>query len=81
MDAICSVRRNMGIGQGAFASQLLEVVESWTAILDAGGVVDAIHFDFAMAFDTVPRERLLLKCFAHGIQRSTLTWIRLFSDR
>ena len=27
----------------------------------------AIYFDFVKAFDTVPRERLLLKCFAHGI--------------
>ena len=59
-------------------TQLLEVNESWTRILDAGGVVDAIYFDFAKAFDTVPRERLLLKCYAHGIQGSTLTWIRSF---
>ena len=59
-------------------TQLLEVIESWTRILDAGGVVDAIYFDFAKAFDTVPRERLLLKCYAHGIQGSTLTWIRSF---
>ena len=40
--------------------------------------MDAIYFDFAKAFDTVPRERLLLKCYAHGIQGSTLTWIRSF---
>ena len=59
-------------------TQLLEVIESWTRILDAGGVVDAIYFDFAKAFDTVPRERLLLKCYAHGIQGSTLIWIRSF---
>ena len=59
-------------------TQLLEVIESWTRILDAGGVVDAIYFDFAKAFDTVPRERLLLKCYAHGIQGCTLAWIRSF---
>ena len=59
-------------------TQPLEVVESWTRILDAGGVVDAIYLDFAKAFDTVPRESLLLKCYAHGIQGSTLTWIRSF---
>ena len=28
-------------------TKLLEVIESWTRILDAGGIVDAIHFDFA----------------------------------
>ena len=59
-------------------TQLLEVIESWTRILDAGGVVDAIYVDLVKAFDTVPRERLLLKCYAHGIQGSTLTWIRSF---
>ena len=58
--------------------QLLEVIESWTRILDAGGEVDAIYFDFAKTFDTVPREGFLLKCFAHGIQGSALTWIRSF---
>ena len=40
--------------------------------------MDAIYFDFAKAFDTVPRDRLLLKCYAHGIQGSTLTWIPSF---
>ena len=47
-------------------------------MLDARGVVDAIYVDFAKAFDTVPRERLFLNCYAHGIQGSTLTWIRSF---
>ena len=70
----------MGLGQDvrSYVTQLLEVIASRTRILDAGGVVDAIYFDFAKAFDTVPRERLLLKCYAHGIQGSTLTWIRSF---
>ena len=40
--------------------------------------MDAIYFDFAKAFDTVPREGFLLKYFARGIQGSTLTWIRSF---
>ena len=58
--------------------QLLEVIESWTMILNGGVLVDAIYFDFGKASDTVPSERLLLKCFAHGIQGSTLTRIRSF---
>ena len=61
-------------------TQLLDVIESWTRILDAGGVVDAIYFDLAKAVDTVPRERMLLKCYAHGIQGSTLT-DTLISDK
>ena len=40
--------------------------------------MDAIYFDFAKAYDTVPTERLLLLCFVHGIQGGTLTWIRSF---
>ena len=51
-------------------TQLLEVIESWTRILDA--------IYFAKAFDTVPRESLLLECFAHGIQGRTLAWICSF---
>ena len=35
---------------------MLEVIELWTRILDAGGVVDAIYFDFAKAFDTTEGE-------------------------
>ena len=57
-------------------TQLLEVIESWTRILVTGGKVDAIYF--AKAFDTVPRESLLLECFAHGIQGCTLAWICSF---
>ena len=38
--------------------------------------MDAIYFGFAKDCDAVPRERLLLKCSAHGIQGSALTWIR-----
>ena len=43
--------------------------------------MDAIYFDFAKAFDTAPRERLLLVYFFHGIQGRTLAWIRSFLTR
>ena len=59
-------------------TQLLEVMETWTEILDEGGTVDAIYFDFAKAFDTVPRERLLGKCEAYGMNGDMLKWIRSF---
>ena len=54
-----------GVRPGRYC--ILEVIESRTMILNGGVLVDAIYFDFAKAFDTVPSERLLLKCFAHGI--------------
>ena len=38
---------------------LLEVLDSWTQILDAGGSVDVIYIDFRNASDTVPHRRLL----------------------
>ena len=44
-------------------TQFLEVIELWTRIVDVGGVVGAIYFDFAMAFDTV-RGR---GCFPSGL--------------
>ena len=34
--------------------QLLDVLEDWTSALDNNYQVDAICFDFAEAFDTVP---------------------------
>ena len=62
--------------------QLLEVIESWTRILDAGGEVDAIYFDFAKAFDTVLRERLLLRLvFCPWDPRKCADMDTLISDR
>ena len=62
-----------------FSKALLGVIESWTRILDAeGGGVDVIYFDFVKAFDTVPMERLLLKCLPMGSYADMDT---LISDR
>jgi len=59
-------------------TQLLEVMEQWTDTLDSGGAIDAIYFDFAKAFDTVPKERLIGKCESYGISGQILRWIRTF---
>ena len=60
------------------STQLLEVLDDWTRILDEGGSVDAIYMDFQKAFDTVPHRRLLLKLSAHGITGNILGWIEAF---
>ncbi len=60
------------------ALQLLEVLEDWTAQIDAGLPVDCIYLDYKKAFDSVPHERLLLKMQAHGIQGNIGNWVRQF---
>ena len=49
-------------------TQLLEVVEHWSDILEKGGAIDCIYLDIAKAFDTVPYKRLLQKLYAYGIR-------------
>lgn len=59
-------------------TQLLEVLEVWTDILEKGGCIDAIYLDFMMAFDTVPHIRLLTKLDNYGVRGLALDWIRSF---
>ena len=57
-------------------SNILEFMEKITAVVDSGETADIIFLDFAKAFDKVPRERLLKKVQAHGINGKLLEWIR-----
>ena len=59
-------------------TQLLEVLEHWSEILEQGGSIDCIYLDFAKAFDTVPHKRLLRKLSAYGIRGNILGWIESF---
>ena len=43
-----------------------------------GGVTDAIYFDFAKAFDTVPHSRLIGKLQAYGVSGDLLKWVEAF---
>ena len=43
------------------ATQLLTCVQEWTEMLERGGAFDVVYTDFAKTFDSLPRERLLLK--------------------
>jgi len=58
--------------------QLLKVMEDWTSILDTGGKIDVLYFDFAKAFDTVPHRRLMAKLESYGIVGKTLNWVNSF---
>ena len=61
-------------------TNLLEVLEAWTRILDSGYGVDVIYLDYKKAFDTVPHGRLLQKLVTFGIHESTLQWIKSFLE-
>ncbi|RMC11971.1 hypothetical protein DUI87_11104 [Hirundo rustica rustica] len=51
-----------------------------TRLVDAERAVDVVHLDFSKAFDTVPHSTLLDKLAAHGLDRSTLCWVRNWLD-
>ena len=59
-------------------TQLIEVLNQWTNILDSGGSIDVAYLDIMKAFDTVPHERLLVKLSSYGIVGKTLEWIKSF---
>ena len=56
-------------------TQLLEVMDSWTEVVDEGGSVNVIYTDFQKAFDSVPHRRLMIKVSACGIRGKLLRWI------
>ena len=59
-------------------THLLEVMDSWTEVVDEGGSVDVIYTDFQKAFDSVPHRRLMRKVSACGIRGKLLRWINDF---
>ena len=59
-------------------TQLLEVMNDFTKMIENGSDIDVIYLDFKKAFDSVPHVRLLNKLSAYGIQGEILNWIRSF---
>ena len=58
-------------------TNLLEVLEAWTRVLDSGCGVDIVYLDYKKAFDAVPHGRLLQKLSMFGNGNSTLQWLSL----
>ena len=48
-------------------TQLLEVMQDFSRLLDDGNSLDVTYLDFKKAIDPVPHERLLTKLHSYGI--------------
>ena len=59
-------------------TQLLEVMNDFTKLIDDGKAIDVVYLDFRKAFDSVSHERLLIKLATYGISSNILNWIRGF---
>ena len=60
------------------STQLIEVMEEITELLDNGYPVDIIYLDFRKAFDSVPHNRLLMKIKSYGIVGNVYNWVKDF---
>ena len=56
-------------------TNLLSFLEILTNAHEQGKSVDIVFLEFAKAFDKVPKQRLLEKIQAHGIQGNVINWI------
>ena len=57
------------------ATNLCQFMDKVTKAVDEGKAVDIVYLDFAKAFDKVPRQRLVRKLRAKGVEEDTVTWI------
>ncbi|RMB98864.1 hypothetical protein DUI87_24408 [Hirundo rustica rustica] len=85
------ITQNLQDGQGFRPSQhgfrrgrscftnLISFYDQVTHLVDAGRAVDVVYLDFSKAFE-LSRSTLLDKLAAHGLDRSTLHWVRNWLD-
>ena len=59
-------------------TNLLEIVEKWTKILDDGDFIDVAYLDFSKAFDLVSHKHLIYKMSKYGITNQVLEWVEAF---
>ena len=59
-------------------SNLLEVMEDWTQIIDEGDGLDVAYLDFRKAFDLVSHKHLIYKMSKYGIKNEVLKWVQSF---
>ena len=59
-------------------TNLLELMESWTQILDEDDGIDVAYLDFRKAFDLVSHPHLIYKMSKYGIKNHVLNWVKAF---
>merc|ERR1739842_123499 len=59
-------------------TNLLEVTEFWSEILDDDDGVDVAYLDFRKAFDLVSHKHLIYKMSKYGITGQVLNWVSAF---
>ena len=57
------------------STNLVEFMDFVTREVDSGNPVDIFYLDFSKAFDKVPRQRLVKKMQAKGLDPNVVTWI------
>lgn len=78
---ICDQQHGFVPGRSCI-TQLIDILDKWTKILDDGDPVDVVYTDFQKAFDRVPHQRLLSKVKAYGFDGEVFGWLCDFlSDR
>ena len=58
-------------------TQLIQVMEDWTSVLESGHQVDVVYLDLQKA-DRVPHARLISKVRSYGVNGKLLQWIEDF---
>ena len=72
-------KHQLGFRKGYLClTQLIDVCDKWTEVLDNKNCIDIVYLDFQKAFDSVPHQRLLTKLKGYGIQGKLLIWVENF---
>ncbi|KAK4819016.1 LOW QUALITY PROTEIN: hypothetical protein QYF61_024132 [Mycteria americana] len=61
-------------------TNLISFYDKVTHLMDEGKAVDVVYPDFSKAFDTISHSILLEKLAAHGLDGSTLRWVKNWLD-
>jgi hypothetical protein len=79
---LISRQQHSFLAKKSTCTQLLECCNDWSLYLKQRKQVDAIYLDFKKAFDSVVKNKLLVKLKSYGIDGLLLNWIDLFlTDR